>query len=235
MNDSTNTIVRTAEEQKIYDAVQTKSMLTQRRVLSALCFALAPCSLLFGLFGLKTNLPLWWCSISATYYANSKIIMIGLLFATGLFFFSYKGYDWKDRLCSLIQAIACMGIIVFPCLTPGVPDKVGLFDVPVKISAMFHNSCAGILFIAFAFNILFLFTLGKGEKTERKKLRNKIYYICGFVIVAGLILQVLWSCIFQKMAPAEFPGTWINEAIMLTAFAFAYLVKSESIKAFNDI
>lgn len=214
--------------------VQFTSMMMQRRILGILCGLLAPCCLIFGFIGQKYNLPGWYMSISATYYANSKVFMIGLLSATAIFFFSYKGYDLKDRICSLIQAIACLGIIVFPCAARNAPEVVGLFCLPVKVSNYIHCASAIILFLAFDYNILFLFTLGKGEPTEKKKLRNKIYYICGIIITIFMISQGLSSFI-SKILPEWFPLTWFNEFMMLEPFAFAYIVKSEAISKFNDV
>ena len=211
-----------------------KTMLTQRKALGTLCALLAPCCLLFGLIGYKYNLPNWYMSISATYYANSKLFMIGLLFATSIFFFSYKGYDWKDRACSLIEAIAAIGIVIFPCATDGIPDRVGLLCLPVKLSHTIHCVFAGTLFTTFAINILFLFTLSKGTMTKEKKIRNLIYRICGWTIVAFIILQILATTVLSKAIPSWFPMTWFVEFWMLEAFAFAYIVKSEAIPKFND-
>lgn len=214
------------------------SMIIQRRVLGILCGLLAPCSLLFGLFGIKYNLPDWYKSISSTYYANSKLFMIGLLFATSIFFLSYKGYDWRDRVCSIIQSITCIGIVIFPCATPGIPDRVGLFCLTPYVSNIIHCTMASILFITFAFNITFLFTLGDGEPTDRKKLRNKIYYICGAVMFLFIINQAVYvkfDTFFFWHLPNWFPITWLNEFIMLESFGFAYIVKSRAIGRFNDI
>jgi len=210
------------------------SMIIQRRILGILCALLAPCSLLFGFIGWKYNLPNWYMSISSTYYANSKIFMIGLLSATSIFFFAYKGYDWKDRVCSLIQAISAIGIVIFPCTAPSIPKHIGLFCLPVNISNTIHCVCAAILFLTFDINVLFLFTLGNGEPTDRKKLRNKIYYICGGIIFVFMICQAFHNPI-AKILPDWFPLTWFNEFMMLESFAFAYIVKSEAIGKFNDI
>ena len=93
---------------------------------------------------------------------------------------------------------------------------------------------AATLFLAFDFNILFLFTLGNGEPTERKKLRNKIYYICGGIIFVFMVLQGFRLQV-SKILPVWFPLTWFNEFMMLESFAFAYIVKSSAIGKFNDI
>lgn len=213
-----------------------KSMLHQRFALGILCALLVPSCILFGLLGvhLGINPEGWYISISDTYYANSKMCMIGLLFATGVFFFSYKGYDWRDRLCSLIQSIACMGIIAFPCTGPDSTARVGLFGAIATESSKIHLFFAALLFVMFAINVLFLFTIGKGEPTKEKKVRNTIYRVCGIIIVTFIVIQALTSTVLAKYIPDWLPMTLINEFFMLEAFAFAYIVKSEAIKKFND-
>ena len=204
-----------------------ETMLLQRRILGILCACLAPACIIFGLFG--DNLPLWYCSISATYYANSKMCMIGLLFATGVFFFSYKGYDWKDRLLSIIQAVSSWGIVMFPCETPAIPERVGLFNLPVPVSHVIHCIFASVLFISFAVNIAFIFTLGNSNNPMKKK-RNFVYRICAIVMAVFIVLQGISG--FLKFIPEWFPLTLINEAVILEAFAVAWLVKSGMF--FND-
>lgn len=218
---------------KVPDRVETKegNMNTQKRVLGFLCILLSPACILFGLLG--DNLPYWYKSVSATYYANSSPFMVGLLFAAAVFFLCHAGYDWRDRTCSIIQAIASLCVIVFPVMTEGVPDKVGIFGLPPSVSNIPHCVSACVLFTTFALNIILLFTRHGDNMTDRKKLRNKIYYVCGGAIVAGLISQVAYSVNIIKV-PYWFPMTMVNEVVMLTAFGFAYLVKAGMFRRFND-
>ena len=209
-----------------------RSMLYQKRILGTLCILLAPLCLIFGLFGLSTNLHGWYLSISATYYANSKMFMIGLLFAISVFFFSYQCYDWKDRIVTLFEAICAIGIVMFPCKSDDIPNLVGLFNIPFGISHVFHCTFATVLFVLFGFQITFLFTKSDGNPTKEKLIRNKIYRICGIVIFVFCIVQMITS-IFVFI-PSYIPTTWINEFVMLIAYGVAYLIKSESIAKLND-
>ncbi|MCQ2192287.1 MAG: hypothetical protein MJZ23_05415 [Paludibacteraceae bacterium] len=215
--------------------LEMKAHIFQRKMLGIMCALLAPACLVFGLPGEDTNLPGWYMSISATYYASSKICMIGLLFTTAVFFFSYQCYDdWRDKVLAKVQAISALGIIIFPCQTPGIPNNVGMFSLPIGISNTIHCAFASILFIAFALNITFLFTLGNSG-TPEKLVRNKIYRACGITIFAFCIVQFASSATpLFDWVPAWFPLTWFNEFVMLEAFGIAWLVKSESIKRLND-
>lgn len=213
--------------------VQRQSMLFQRKALGILCMLLVPCALIFGLFGKGLNPPEWYGSVSATFYANSNICMIGLLFATAVFFFSYQGYDWRDRTCALIESVMSFSIIAFPC-DIGVADRMGLFGLPANINSVIHGIAAAILFVTFAFNVLVLFRLSGPEPTEKKKLRNKIYLICGIIICVFVLLQGLEAIGALAFIPDPVPVTMINEFMMLEAFGFAYFVKSEAISKLND-
>ena len=215
--------------------VELNSMLYQRRMLGLMCALLVPSAVLFGLFGIDTNPPHWYKSVSETFFANSNICMIGLLFSTAVFFLSYRGYDWRDRLIAIIQAIMCFGVIAFPTDTPGTPERIGLFNLTQATSTVIHNISAFTLFFCFGINILLLFTLSGNEMTEQKKLRNTVYRICGSGILVCLVLQLTYSLTnLFSFIPNWFPFTMINEFFILEFFAFAWIVKSESIKYFND-
>ena len=213
---------------------EVKNYLFLRKMLGICCGLLAPMCLLLGLFGAEQNMPGWYMSISATYYASSKVCMIGLLFTASVFFLCYTGYDWRDRVMAVVQAVGCLGVVVFPCRTPGAPDTVGMFDLPINVSHTIHMASATMLFFAFAVNIFFLFTLGD-ERNEKKRQRNLVYRVCGITIFAFAVFLVLKRTPVFAWVPGWFPYTWFCEFIMLTAFSVAWLVKSESIKQLNDI
>ena len=190
----------------------------QRLVLGVICGLLPICCILFGLIGADSALlgKEWWHSISATYYANSNIWMIGSLVLASFFFTTYKGYDTGDRLLTAVSAVSSLGIVVFPC--SGTFERVGLFMLKNGISNAVHCVFASVLFVSFALMILTQFTKG-GDKN-----RNVVYYICGGVIAAFMLNQVL-SVVFRY--PAYW--TWINEFFMLEAFAVAWITKSKAV------
>ena len=201
--------------------------LQQRRVLGVLCALLAPMCLLFGLLG-QSNYEHWYYSISATYYANSNMCMIGLLFATAVFFVSYKGYDRLDRVLTDLSALFALGIVAFPCRVEVGPDHAGLLYLPIEVSNVLHFICAGSLFVSFAVMILCQFTKGRTD-TPQKRRRNRVYRLCGWGILVVLA--------FQAVAMAlGLPGwlTMVDEFLMLQFFALAWLTKGEAFKRLND-
>lgn len=208
----------------------------QQKMLGMLCGLLAPLAILFGLFG--DNPDEWWYSISATYYCSPKILMIGLLFTTFVYFMSYEGYnnDLRDNIIAKISGVAALGVIVFPTNTSFVLDivptgKVGLFNLPVETSHIVHCASAAFLFVSFAIMILFQFTQSNGNPTPEKKKRNILYKICGLTIIFFMAFQVA-TVVLDDIFPNWL--TMINEATMLTAFAVAWLCKAEFFTGLND-
>lgn len=215
--------------------IDRKTMLKQRRILGALCIALVPCILLFGLFGLDSNPKDWYHSVSSSFYSNANIIMIGLIFATSVFFFSYKGYDWRDRLCSIIQAITVLCVIIFPNYNYTKPITTGIFCLPSNVSHILHCVTAGTFFVTISINLLTLFTISGPEITKGKKIRNTIYRTCGVLILVSALAMFICSLEpIDKNIPDWIPTGMICEFIMFSCFGFSYLVKSEAIHKLND-
>lgn len=190
----------------------------QRLVLGIICGLLPICCVLFGLIGAKDAVlgNAWWHSISATYFSNSQVWMIGSLVLASFFFATYKGYDVGDRVLTIISSVSSLCIVVFPCGN-SVYERCGLFMLPSKLSGSIHNITAAILFISFAVMILTQFTKGQN------KTRNRIYYICGAVIILFMISQVVTTILNIGWM------TVVNEFFMLEAFAVAWIVKSRAV------
>ena len=190
----------------------------QRLVLGIICGLLPICCILFGLIGADEALlgNAWWYSISATYFSNSQVWMIGSLVLASFFFATYKGYDIGDRVLTIISSVTSLCIVIFPCGN-NVFEKCGLFMLPTKLSSTIHNISAAILFISFAVMILTQFTKGQN------KIRNRVYYICGAVIILFMISQVITSVLNIGWM------TVVNEFFMLEAFAVAWIVKSRAV------
>jgi len=200
------------------------TMHSQRMFLGIICGLLPICCVLFGLLGTGTNPTGWWNSISATYYANSKMWLIGSLTLASFFFFTYKGYDLGDRVFTTISGIASICIVIFPCNINSVTDThVGLLMLPINVSHIIHCIAASVLFIGFALMILIQFTKGNNKK------RNILYIVCGSIIAVFMLNQILSVVL-------NYPGYWtmINEFFMLEAFAVAWIVKGASIQKIEE-
>ena len=188
----------------------------QRFMLGIICGLLPIGCVLFGLLGERTgiNYPGWYNSISATYFCNSNMCMIGSLCLCAFFLFTYKGYDLGDRVLTMISAISALLIVACPC--SAIPaENLGLFALPSKISGTIHDISAAVLFLAFALMILTQFTKGNQKK------KNTIYRICGWIMIAVMVLVAV-----GRFFPQPAYMTMIYEFIMLEAFAVAWIIKS---------
>lgn len=191
----------------------------QRFILGIVCGLLPILCVLFGIPSvLVGNNPIELLySISATYYSNHNIIMIGSLILCAFFLFTYKGYDLGDRLFTLLAGIGALGVACFPCYVYKLDfTHIGLFSLPVNVSNIAHFISAGLVFSSFALMTLTQFTKGSHKN------RNLVYYICAGIMLAALAFTPLYNNVFHL------PDYWmmILEFIMLEAFAVAWLVKS---------
>lgn len=204
------------------------SYLIMRQALGILGVLLAPSVLIFGwLFGHGNNPAGWYESISATYYTNAGLLFTGLMYATGIFLISYKGYDaWDDVICTL-SGVFGLVLASFPVKIADSPEFVGLFGIPRDVSNVIHCTSALLFFTSLAVNICFNFT--KGDSGEKKKLRNTIYWICGIIMAASCIGVLIFS-VWRVWSTA----TIVFEFIALCAFGVAWLIKGHAIRCLND-
>lgn len=189
----------------------------QRFVLGVICGLLPILCTLFGVISINVggdDISTIY-SISATYYSQHKIIMIGTLWLCSFFLFTYKGYDLGDRIFTILAGIGAFGVSAFPCAVDLYTDRVGLFSLSMNVSNVIHSISAGLVFGSFTLMTLTQFTKGKRKK------RNVCYYVCSGIMAVGILLVILKN-IFGWV---EFT-IMIFEAIMLEAFAVAWIVKS---------
>lgn len=179
---------------------------------------------LFGLAGLRPTpgLPRWEAlqSVSAYYYTGAVAAFVGILFALALFLFTYGGYEGylADRIVGRIGAICALGVAFFPTAAPGGLSEPSWWR---EITRTIHYGSAATLFIVFIVFSLWLFRKTKEPKGEPlpsgKRQRNRVYLVCGFVMV----VSVLWA------GSSYFTGADIfwAEVFALWAFAVSWLVK----------
>ena len=159
-------------------------------------------------------------SISAYYYSGAVSAFVGMLVALALFLFTYRGYHnryyWADRAASIIAAFAALGVATFPTAAPvGVP----VLSWWSPVTGVLHYVFAIILFAMFAVFALWLFRIKPtGEEvTPDKRWRNRVYLLCGIVIVGSIV----WAGVAGLNGRSIF---W-PESVALIAFAVSWLVK----------
>jgi len=168
---------------------------TLRKVIGILGMALAFICIIGGLI-LNTKVQQ---SISAYYNTVMRDVLEGILITAGVFMMTYKGYDLKDNIVSWISGISAVGIAMFSLNT----------HVP-------HFIFSAIFFISLAYMSYFQFAKGKNI------IRNRIYRICGIIIMTCLIIFPFVQNIPYSIITLE--------TIMLEAFGISWLIKGIALK-----
>jgi len=165
-------------------------------------------------------------TVSDYYYTGMGDVFVGTLCAMGVFLFSYKGYGKKDDLAGNIAAVCVIGTALFPT-TP--VDPTALASTVGKLHVLF----ATLYFATLAYFSLFLFTKSDPSQspTPRKLQRNRVYRVCGYLIVWALVaialLAVLPDSITAAFADLD-PVFWL-ESVAVIAFGVSWFVKGEGI------
>lgn len=163
-------------------------------------------------------------SISDYYYTIMRNSFVGVLCAVSLFLFAYRGYEKVDRITGYLGSIFALGVAFFPT-TPVEPD-----DVDIWIGRL-HLGFAGLFFCTLIFFSLFLFTQTHANQrmTGMKKIRNTVYYVCGFVMLASVLVIGLYILLSKSPDPGEveIDVVFWGESIALMAFGVSWLVKGE--------
>lgn len=153
-------------------------------------------------------------TISQYYHTGMRDVFVGSICAIALFLFFYKGYNkWENRAGTLAGFFA-IGIAWFPT------TQAGPLDLPGNI----HLICASSFFMILAGFSLFFFTMGRPHPTLRKVKRNKIYVICGIIMLACLVSIVIFFNFFQSGNPDSYFVFWA-ETVALIAFGVSWITK----------
>ncbi|MEL6780264.1 MAG: DUF998 domain-containing protein [Cyanobacteria bacterium J06597_16] len=166
-------------------------------------------------------------TVSDYYHTGMRDVFVGILFAMGVFLFSYKGYGPKDNYAGNLASVFVIGTALFPT-TPVNPT--GLESALGTI----HIVCATAYFLTLAYFSLVLFTKHAPNRpmTVRKKQRNQVYRTCGYGILGAIALMAIYA-----FAPSSFkepieqildPIFWL-EAFAVLAFGLSWYVKGEGI------
>jgi uncharacterized membrane protein len=169
-------------------------------------------------------------SISDYFYTRMGSFFVGTMCAVALFLFSYKGYDKKDKIAGKLGCLFALGVAFFP--TGPLPEStcsVVALHNPGFVNII-HFSSAGLLFLTLAYYSYFLFTKTSGEMTPQKRKRNRIYKVCGVIMVVCIILVFVYFEVpgMEKKFREFKPVFWL-EAIALWAFGLSWLTKGEFI------
>jgi hypothetical protein len=199
------------------------SFMTLRKSIGLLGFFL-PFILVLGSFILDHTWHIQ-VSISAYYHTSMRNGLVGIICGVSLFLLCYHGYKWYDSLISKLAGFFALGIAFLPTSATDAKDDI--------ISTL-HYVTSGIFFVLLAFMSIFLFTKSSGVKTSRKKIRNRIYRVCGIMMlisVVGIPLDGL-PAIHDRIAFLK--PTLILETSALIFFGISWLTKGEALAIVRD-
>jgi magnesium-transporting ATPase (P-type) len=153
-------------------------------------------------------------TISLYYYSGMRDVFVGAICSIALFLFFYKGYDkWDNRAASLAGFFA-VGIALFPTVE----------QKPYNWVAIVHFICATSFFLILSGYSMFIFTRKEHSPSKRKLIRNKIYIICGLVMIACLVAIMVFFIFFEIDNPQSSFVFWA-ETLALVAFGVSWLTK----------
>jgi hypothetical protein len=179
-------------------------------------------------------------SISYYYYTGMRGVLVGSLWAIGIFLMSYRGYQRRDEIAGRLACVFALGVALFPTAREtGTCDIGHLFRLDhggcdaAHIISFFHATCAALLFTTLAYFSLFLFTEThpgrEQDMTRRKRERNVVYYVCGWIIVASIISILTLHEGLHISQFGRLPVLFSLESVAVIAFGASWLVKGEFI------
>ena len=204
------------------------SYLTLRWVMGILAVSLPIVLIIWGFY-----IHGWWKledSISAYYYLRTRDVLVGVLFAIAWFLITYRGYDraekvtlrtlWRnplsDNWAGYLAGGFALGVAFFPV-------NGGPLELVVH-----HVSAAG-LFLLLAYFCLVLFTKKGPDPSPEKLRRNRVYRICGWIILACIVLMAVYSWFLPEDWAEEIKPVFWLESIALWAFGISWFIKGETL------
>lgn len=160
-------------------------------------------------------------SISDYYHTISRNYFVGTLCAVGVCLIAYKGYEMKDNIAGDIAAVLVI-------LTAFLPTDHG--GGGKTIIGILHLVFAGSFFLVLIYFSLILFVKGSTEPTQQKIYRNRIYRICGYVMlfcISTIAISFVIPALKNALEPYQYIF-WL-ETISLFAFGISWLTKGEII------
>jgi MFS family permease len=163
-------------------------------------------------------------SVSAYYYTGAVAAFVGGLVALAAFLFTYRGYGKEaeqrpDLVAAWIAGIAALLVAFFPTTAPLVSLKPSWWEPWMRVT---HYLGAVVLFGTLIFFSVVLFPRSQGipERFGGKWWRNRIYYLCGGLMVACMA----WAAIAGFYDKTIF---W-PETVALMAFGVSWLTKGRA-------
>ena len=226
------------------------------------CAVGLPLAMLYGVYvGWPFGKVCFATSISHFYYTRGfGDIFVGILFFVAIFLYNFRGKKQIDTLCATVAGFFALGVAFFPTanapceyhnqqarILTDMSDKViGVFPdffMASPWSGNLHLGSASLLFIFLAWYSFYVFAsdhqevkyrTAKGELTEVKILRNKVYRWCSYAIVIAILAIAILPKLVGDVWWDSYHLTFWFEALALVAFGTAWMVHGRAFKALKD-
>lgn len=139
-------------------------------------------------------------------------ILVGVLFALAFFLVSYKGYAPIDSIAANLGCVFALGVALCPTMSTN------------RTVHILHFVFAFLLFSVFIFFSIYLFRKKSPHPTKQKKNRNRVYLICGIVMI--ICIAAIAAYQFFDLNPSWHPVFWF-ESLALVSFGFSWITKAE--------
>jgi hypothetical protein len=167
-------------------------------------------------------------SISDYYFTVTGDLMVGIMCCLALFLISYKGYPGEqlDEWLTTISGLLALGAALIPTNEPLV-QSCAIIHLPWDTNrSLTHNLLSSLLFIMLSLISMLLFTKGRGEPTPEKMQRNKVYIVCGSVMLMVIIVVPIYNQLLRTYPDWEkYKLVFWLETLAMTAFGISWLVK----------
>lgn len=174
-----------------------------------------------------TNQP----SISDYYYTTSGVLFTSVLTLVGAFLITYRGYEKDDEMVSDNTLTWVGGILIIIVAAIPTPYSDGSCPTPICFKddawGWAHFGAAVLFFFVMGYMSAFHFVKGKGNPSDDKIKRNRIYRFCGYGMWAVLALTGILTF---SLSEDSFPRlVFWAEVILLVLFGISWLVKGKGL------
>ena len=155
-------------------------------------------------------------SISDYYALRTRDALVGTLVAIAWFLYTYRGYDRQDDWAGNVAGFCALGVAFFPSVAGGWQEVL-------------HFTSALGLFLTLAYFSLILFTKTGGHPTPEKRIRNRVYRACGWIMLACIALMGAYYLFLRGSALTALKPVFWLESFALWAFGVSWFIKGETL------
>lgn len=159
-------------------------------------------------------------SMSSYYYTDMQNVFVGSLCAIGVFLLWYKGDDKTGVWAGTIAGLCAIGAGLCP-IRPS--------NGPITIISALHFSFAGVLYLTLAYIAIVRFPVADSAPGGRVRLRNRLSRICGWTIVACMVLIAIAQLRFVRAHVGSYRPGFCLESFATITIGISWLTKGKKI------